>query len=225
MNIPDAPVVELQIDGQKRKFDLDDPRLPDWVEENAFASGDYPYSDRLAGKKYDKTLEELQEELVKLMFWVQEKQQRIIVVFEGRDSAGKGGTIERFRENLNSRVVRTVALSKPSDREQGQWYFQRYVEQFPTTGEIVLFDRSWYNRAGVEPVMPSGRLWPVYAARQTSCQPSVLSVPETLTSPFSIWISPSSASSKWAAIFFALASTLSSALAIALIPTAPEREP
>lgn len=153
MKIPDAPVVDLEIDGIERSFDLDDPVLPDWVKEEAFESGDYPYSERLNRKKYNKRLEALQEELVKLMYWVQGKDKRIVIVFEGRDSAGKGGTIERFRENLNSRVLRTVALTKPSDREQGQWYFQRYVEHFPTSGEIVLFDRSWYNRAGVEPVM------------------------------------------------------------------------
>lgn len=153
MKIPDAPVVDLEIDGIERSFDLDDPVLPDWVKEEAFESGDYPYSERLNRKKYNKRLEALQEELVKLMYCVQGKDKRIVIVFEGRDSAGKGGTIERFRENLNSRVLRTVALTKPSDREQGQWYFQRYVEHFPTSGEIVLFDRSWYNRAGVEPVM------------------------------------------------------------------------
>ena len=153
MNVPDAPVVELEIDGQTRQFDLDDPVLPDWVSKGAFKSGGYPYSERLKKSKYDNTLESLQEELVKLMYWVQEHGHRVVVIFEGRDSAGKGGTIERFRENLNSRVVKIVALSKPSDREQGQWYFQRYVEQFPTSGEIILFDRSWYNRAGVEPVM------------------------------------------------------------------------
>ncbi len=153
MDIPDAPFVELEIDGKQRKFDLDDPKLPDWVEDNKLASGDYPYDKRLGRKSYEKQLTDLQRELVKVQYWLQRTGERIMIVFEGRDAAGKGGTIARFRENLNPRQVRTVALSKPSDVERGQWYFQRYVEHFPTAGEVVLFDRSWYNRAGVEPVM------------------------------------------------------------------------
>ncbi len=101
---------------------------------------------------YEDTIEALQLELVKLQADVKETGKRIVVVFEGRDAAGKGGTIKRFRENLNPRVARIVALSKPSDRERGQWYFQRYVPHLPAAGEIVLFDRSWYNRAVVEQV-------------------------------------------------------------------------
>ncbi|MCC5947705.1 MAG: polyphosphate kinase 2 [Nitriliruptoraceae bacterium] len=102
---------------------------------------------------YEKELERLQVELIKLQHWVKSTGQRIVVVFEGRDAAGKGGVIKRISENTNPRVVRTVALGVPSDREKTQWYFQRYVEQLPAAGEIVLFDRSWYNRAGVERVM------------------------------------------------------------------------
>ncbi len=103
--------------------------------------------------KYEEDLEKLQIELVKFQRWVQEKKKRIAIIFEGRDAAGKGGTIRRFMEHLNPRAMRTVALPKPSEEETGQWYFQRYVKQLPNPGEIVFFDRSWYNRAVVEPVM------------------------------------------------------------------------
>ncbi|MEC9342468.1 MAG: polyphosphate kinase 2 [Pseudomonadota bacterium] len=153
MDIPDAPVIDLEIGGKTRKFDLDNPKLPDWVKKNRLSSGDYPYDSRLDRELYEKQLVDLQHELVKVQYWIQNTGERIMIVFEGRDAAGKGGTIARFRENLNPRHVRIVALSKPSDVERGQWYFQRYVEHFPTAGEAVLFDRSWYNRAGVEPVM------------------------------------------------------------------------
>ncbi len=112
----------------------------------------YPYDARMDRKDYEKTMAALQIELVKLQSHVKETGARMAVVFEGRDAAGKGGTIKRIRQNMNPRVTRTVALSKPSDREQGQWYFQRYVQHFPTEGEIVLFDRSWYNRGVVEKV-------------------------------------------------------------------------
>lgn len=101
---------------------------------------------------YEAELEKLQIELVKLQRWVQERQRRIAIIFEGRDAAGKGGTIRRFTEHLNPRAMRVVALPKPSDEETGQWYFQRYMKQLPNKGEIVFFDRSWYNRAVVEPV-------------------------------------------------------------------------
>lgn len=153
MNIPDAPIVDLEIDGKKRKFDLDNPVLPDWVEDNVLSSENYPYDKKIKKKQYEKELYLLQEELVKVQFWLEENEQRVIALFEGRDAAGKGGTIGAIRDNLNARKVRTVALSKPSDVERGQWYYQRYVDHFPTTGEMVMFDRSWYNRAGVEPVM------------------------------------------------------------------------
>jgi polyphosphate kinase 2 len=102
---------------------------------------------------YEKELARLQRELVKLQEWVRQEKLKVCVLFEGRDAAGKGGTIKRIVERTNPRVVRVVALAKPSDREASQWYFQRYVEQLPSGGEVVLFDRSWYNRAGVEHVM------------------------------------------------------------------------
>lgn len=153
MQIPDAPIVNLELGGKKRQFDLDDPKLPDWVSDSAFSSGNYPYEKPIKRKEYEDTLEELQEELVKMQYWQGETGERIMIVFEGRDAAGKGGTIGRFRQYLNPRHARTVALSKPSDTERGQWYFQRYVDHFPTDGELVMYDRSWYNRAGVEPVM------------------------------------------------------------------------
>ncbi|POG56933.1 polyphosphate kinase 2 [Haloferax marisrubri] len=107
----------------------------------------------LKKKDYKRELNRLQEELVKLQYWIKENDLRVCVVFEGRDAAGKGGVIKRITRRLNPRVARVVALGKPTERERGQWYFQRYVEQLPTEGEMVLFDRSWYNRAGVERVM------------------------------------------------------------------------
>ncbi|MDF0599512.1 polyphosphate kinase 2 [Psychromarinibacter sp. C21-152] len=112
----------------------------------------YPYDDRMDKDDYEDALDALQLELVKLQADVKATGKRVVVVFEGRDAAGKGGTIKRFRMNLNPRVARVVALSKPSDREAGQWYFQRYVDHLPTEGEIVFFDRSWYNRGVVEKV-------------------------------------------------------------------------
>ncbi|HET9141660.1 polyphosphate kinase 2 [Actinophytocola sp.] len=113
----------------------------------------YPYERRMGRAEYERTKRLLQIELLKLLYWVEATGQRMVIVFEGRDAAGKGGTIKRFTEHLDPRVARVVALGKPSDREQGEWYFQRYVNRLPTAGEIVLFDRSWYNRAGVERVM------------------------------------------------------------------------
>ncbi|MEV0786189.1 polyphosphate kinase 2 [Streptomyces sp. NPDC050423] len=114
---------------------------------------DYPYDEKLGRKAYDKSKRALQIELLKLQHWVKEHDERLVIVFEGRDAAGKGGTIKRFTEHLNPRGARVVALGKPSERERSQWYFQRYVAPLPAAGEIVLFDRSWYNRAGVERVM------------------------------------------------------------------------
>jgi len=132
----------------------DDPvlRWPDgrvvdtWREE-------YPYTEKMSRDEYAYLKRPLQVELVKLQNWVKSTGQRILIVFEGRDAAGKGGTIKRFTEHLNPRGATVVALSKPSEREQSQWYFQRYVPHLPAGGEIVMFDRSWYNRAGVERVM------------------------------------------------------------------------
>jgi polyphosphate kinase len=125
----------------------DDVLAPDWRE------GGYPYLNLLRRGPYEKQKFRLQVELLKLQAWVKETGQRVVILFEGRDAAGKGGTIKRFMEHLNPRGAKVVALEKPTLTEQGQWYFQRYVEHLPTRGEIVLFDRSWYNRAGVERVM------------------------------------------------------------------------
>ena len=135
------------------KFSLQDKELPPEIEERAFTSGGYPYDKRLKRKKYEKELRRLQIELLKVQNWARDKGERIAIVFEGRDASGKGGTIHRFTQHLNPRAARLVALPKPTDVERGQWYFQRYVAQMPTKGEIVIFDRSWYNRAVVEPVM------------------------------------------------------------------------
>jgi polyphosphate kinase 2 len=115
--------------------------------------GGYPYKHLMSRRTYERRKYELQVELLKLQAWVKETGQRVVILFEGRDAAGKGGTIKRFMEHLNPRGARVVALEKPSEIERGQWYFQRYVEHLPTRGEIVMFDRSWYNRAGVERVM------------------------------------------------------------------------
>jgi polyphosphate kinase len=115
--------------------------------------GDYPYPDKMSLEEYEHQKHLLQIELLKVQAWVKEEGQRILGLFEGRDAAGKGGTIKRFMEHLNPRAAHIVALEKPSEREQGQWYFQRYIQHLPTRGEMVYFDRSWYNRAGVERVM------------------------------------------------------------------------
>jgi polyphosphate kinase len=117
------------------------------------ANGKQPKVVRLKGGKYAKELVRLQIELVKLQEWVRNQGLRVVVIFEGRDAAGKGGVIKRITESLNPRVCRVVALGTPTEREKGQWYFQRYVTHLPAAGEVVLFDRSWYNRAGVERVM------------------------------------------------------------------------
>lgn len=145
--------VELTIGGKLRSFDIDYPVLPDWVEEKKLSAGDFPYDKKMKREEYDTALEALQVELVKVQFWLQATGKRVMAVFEGRDAAGKGGAIFAARAYLNPRYARVVALTKPSETERGQWYFQRYISHFPTAGEFVLFDRSWYNRAGVEPVM------------------------------------------------------------------------
>ena len=136
-------------DGHTNDPDLIDPQgraVETWKE-------DYPYETRMTREEYELEKYRLQIELLKLQYWGEDTGQRHIIVFEGRDAAGKGGTIKRFTEHMNPRTARVVALNKPSDRELGQWYFQRYIQHFPTAGEIVLFDRSWYNRSGVERVM------------------------------------------------------------------------
>jgi polyphosphate kinase 2 len=134
--------------------DDDDPVLltPDGSQIDTWREG-YPYDSRMPRDDYEGQKRLLQIELLKLQNWIKATRQRLVIVFEGRDAAGKGGTIKRFTEHLNPRGARVVALEKPSEREQSQWYFQRYVEHLPAAGEIVMFDRSWYNRAGVERVM------------------------------------------------------------------------
>ncbi|MGR3548520.1 MAG: polyphosphate kinase 2 [Roseovarius sp.] len=122
------------------------------ADKDDILGGDFPYSEELSKKTYEKEIAKLQIELVKLQHWAKESGARIAILFEGRDAAGKGGTIKRFREYLNPRGARVVALSKPSDVEATQWYFQRYIDHLPSGGEIVFYDRSWYNRAVVEKV-------------------------------------------------------------------------
>jgi polyphosphate kinase 2 len=113
----------------------------------------YPYDQRMSRREYEDLKRSLQIELLKLQSWVKQSGQKVVLLFEGRDAAGKGGTIKRFTEHLNPRGAQVVALEKPSERESSQWYFQRYIQHLPAAGEIVMFDRSWYNRAGVERVM------------------------------------------------------------------------
>ncbi len=125
----------------------------DDVLSSKWREGGYPYKNLMTRKNYEKEKYQLQVELLKLQAWVKNHKQKVVLLFEGRDAAGKGGAIKRFMEHLNPRGARVVALEKPTDAEQGQWYFQRYVQHLPTAGEIVLLDRSWYNRAGVERVM------------------------------------------------------------------------
>ncbi len=126
---------------------------PDTELAAGWREGGYPYKNLLSRRGYEKQKYQLQVELLKLQAWVRETGQRVVILFEGRDAAGKGGTIKRFMEHLNPRGARVVALEKPGEVERGQWYFQRYIQHLPTRGEIVLFDRSWYNRSGVERVM------------------------------------------------------------------------
>ena len=129
------------------------PADPDEELSSDWRTGGYPYKNLLSRKSYERQKYRLQVELLKLQAWVKETGQRVVILFEGRDAAGKGGAIKRFMEHLNPRGARVVALEKPTEGERGQWYFQRYVQHLPTAGEIVLFDRSYYNRAGVERVM------------------------------------------------------------------------
>ena len=137
-----------------RRADAQRPAVdPDAELSAGWREGTYPYKNLLSRKSYEHQKYRLQVELLKLQAWVKDTGQRVVILFEGRDAAGKGGAIKRFMEHLNPRGARVVALEKPSEVERGQWYFQRYIEHLPTRGEIVLFDRSWYNRAGVERVM------------------------------------------------------------------------
>jgi polyphosphate kinase 2 len=118
-----------------------------------FREGKYPYENKIKRAVYEAHKKDLQVELLKAQNWVRKTGQRVVCLFEGRDAAGKGGTIKRFTEHLNPRAARVIALEKPTDSERSQWYFQRYIRHLPAAGEVVLFDRSWYNRAGVERVM------------------------------------------------------------------------
>ncbi len=146
-------MLDITVNGSQQSFDLDNAKLPDWVEDNAFSSGGYPYNKKLKRSHYEQELEALQLELVKLQADRLETGTRIVILFEGRDAAGKGGTIGAFREYLKPRNAQVVALSKPTEIEQGQLYYQRYIKHLPTAGDMTLYDRSWYNRGGVEPVM------------------------------------------------------------------------
>ncbi len=128
-------------------------KISDDIRKEYFTANKFPYEERLTLKDFHRQNYPLQVELVKLQNWIKQTHSKLIIIFEGRDTAGKGTTIKRFTEHLNPRGARVVALDKPSDRERDQWYFQRYVDYLPTGGEIVFFDRSWYNRAGVERVM------------------------------------------------------------------------
>ncbi|MEQ3708306.1 MAG: polyphosphate kinase 2 [Tateyamaria sp.] len=123
------------------------------AEVVGFEQGEYPYPNKISRDDYETEKAALQVELLKVQHWVADTGQRFVMLFEGRDAAGKGGTIKRFMEHLNPRDARVVALNKPTEEERGQWFFQRYIKHLPTAGEIVLYDRSWYNRAGVERVM------------------------------------------------------------------------
>ena len=140
-------LLDSQINPKGKSSKPDDELSSDW------RTGGYPYKNLLSRKRYEADKYKLQVELLKLQSWAKDTGQRVVILFEGRDAAGKGGTIRRFMEHLNPRGARVVALEKPTESERGQWYFQRYVQHLPTAGEITLFDRSWYNRAGVESVM------------------------------------------------------------------------
>jgi polyphosphate kinase len=137
----------------EEQYTLDGDAPDPEIVARAFSSGGYPYDRKIKNKAYQKQLKILQIELCKVQDWQRTSGERIIMVFEGRDTAGKGGTIKRFTEYLNPRHAHVVALAKPTESERGEWYFQRYVRHFPTAGDMALFDRSWYNRAGVERVM------------------------------------------------------------------------
>ncbi len=147
------PMVELIAEQVRSSVPDDIIQKVRQAKKKDIINASYPYSTPMDGDDYEEEAGLLAIELVKMQAWVKESGDRIVLLFEGRDAAGKGGTIKRFTENLNPRGARVVALTKPTETERGQWYFQRYIEQLPTKGEIVLYDRSWYNRAGVEHVM------------------------------------------------------------------------
>jgi polyphosphate kinase 2 len=153
MSPDDLDRLEVGVERDDLVFGAPPLRSDDELAEGWDRPGVYPYKNRMRRKPYEREKFALQVELLKLQAWVKESGNRLVIVFEGRDAAGKGGTIKRFMEHLKPRGASVVALEKPTDTERGQWYFQRYVQHLPTSGEIVLFDRSWYNRAGVERVM------------------------------------------------------------------------
>lgn len=147
-------ILKILVKDAKARIRAADPNADnqDELVEN-WEKSEFPYKHRMSNKRYEKEKLPLQVELLKLQKWVKENGKKIIIIFEGRDAAGKGGTIRTFMEHLNPRGARVVALAKPTEAEKGQWFFQRYVAHLPTRGEMVLFDRSWYNRAGVDRVM------------------------------------------------------------------------
>ncbi len=145
--------VDVSSSKSKSKFLLGELRHNAVEIRRLFKEGTKPYKTKIRGRLYEKHKQELQTELLKVQNWVKQSGQKIVVLFEGRDAAGKGGTIKRFMEHLNPRAARVVALNKPTEEERGQWFFQRYISELPTNGEMVFYDRSWYNRAGVERVM------------------------------------------------------------------------
>jgi len=151
LELIDQSKAESETTGERQEieFSLDADNKP--IKWNA--DGRYPYRSKMKLLTYEQHKHELQIELLKAQNWIKNTKQRVVMIFEGRDAAGKGGTIKRFMEHLNPRGTRIVALEKPNARERNQWYFQRYIRHLPSKGEIVMFDRSWYNRAGVEKVM------------------------------------------------------------------------
>ena len=149
-----SEILEQGVRGDAESDEVDDPILlgPDGLPVRTWTEG-YPYDTKMSNEEYQAIKRELQIELLKAQAWITETGHKLVILFEGRDAAGKGGTIKRFLEHMNPRGAEVVALSVPTQREQGEWYFQRYVRELPSSGEIRFFDRSWYNRAGVEPVM------------------------------------------------------------------------
>ncbi|WP_299865633.1 polyphosphate kinase 2 [uncultured Hoeflea sp.] len=153
LTTPSDIAVEAAVEDRPRKLTASEIRKDEAAIAQLFEQGVYPYSTKMRRATYEREKAQLQVELLKAQRWIEDTGQKLVMLFEGRDAAGKGGTIKRFMEHLNPRMARVVALSKPTDRERSQWYFQRYIEHLPAEGEMVLFDRSWYNRAGVERVM------------------------------------------------------------------------
>ena len=150
----DAKLTLPKISSDRKDQTLAEPKLMKKIgKRKIFSDANYPYTEKMNRKEYEDLKKDLQIELLKMQGWVKETGQKILILFEGRDAAGKGGTIKRMMEHMNPRGARVVALEKPSEHEQGQWYFQRYIQHLPSAGEIVMLDRSWYNRAGVERVM------------------------------------------------------------------------